>query len=307
MGLGSLLTFVGVIALVAQDMTTLLPKQLGSFIINNAILILVSGLGLHGVKVFSLVQRARQNSDKSQVIDSSPQPELKSRYAPGNDLANDTSGSSVDGDAHKLLNNSFDVSDVDWSPVKKGGTNITSHRLRVINAKRIEVFATWQIKVFSLFFAGFGGSIGTFMSVAAWRESGGLIVLFPAGIGLIFVAVGLALYYSTGQLGVFDKSLGWYWRSRKQQNETSQIIAQMKEKAKLNEVQALQLLTERVTSSKGASYKSYELNLILANNARINVMDHGSKRVINESAQQLSLFLSVPIVGESSWSNLDGG
>lgn len=61
-------------------------------------------------------------------------------------------------------------------------------------------------------------------------------------------------------------------------------------------MRALQVLTEHVSSDKG-SYRSYELNLVLADGSRLNVTDHGKLDRIMNDAKALSEFLEVPLIG----------
>ena len=59
-------------------------------------------------------------------------------------------------------------------------------------------------------------------------------------------------------------------------------------------VRALQLLPELVRGDK-SSYYSYELNLVLSDGTRRNVVDHGSLAKLREDAAQLSARLNLPI------------
>lgn len=64
--------------------------------------------------------------------------------------------------------------------------------------------------------------------------------------------------------------------------------------AKFEEIHAFQLLTERHTGNEGGYY-SFELNLVLINGKRINVIDHGNKESIREDAIVLSAFMDKPV------------
>ncbi|MDP6491172.1 MAG: hypothetical protein QGG69_05335 [Kiritimatiellia bacterium] len=55
-----------------------------------------------------------------------------------------------------------------------------------------------------------------------------------------------------------------------------------------------QLLSEYCRSDK-SSYYSYELNLVLQDGSRINVVDHGNKTKLREDAATLSEFLGRPV------------
>lgn len=67
---------------------------------------------------------------------------------------------------------------------------------------------------------------------------------------------------------------------------------------KLKKVHALQLISEYVRGDK-SSYYSYELNLVLKDGERINVIDHGDRSAIQRDAQALAGFLGKPL-----WSRL---
>jgi hypothetical protein len=53
-------------------------------------------------------------------------------------------------------------------------------------------------------------------------------------------------------------------------------------------------LTEYVSGNK-SSYYSYELNLVLDDGSRINVVDHGNLERLRSDAQTLSQFLGKPV------------
>ncbi len=64
--------------------------------------------------------------------------------------------------------------------------------------------------------------------------------------------------------------------------------------APLSSIHALQLLSEFVSGSKN-SYHSYELNLVLNDGSRINVVDHGNLERLRADASTLSQFLDKPV------------
>jgi len=64
--------------------------------------------------------------------------------------------------------------------------------------------------------------------------------------------------------------------------------------AKLEDIHALQLISEYCGGNDG-SYYSYELNLVLENGKRINVVDHGNKNKLRKEANNLSAFLAKPV------------
>ena len=62
----------------------------------------------------------------------------------------------------------------------------------------------------------------------------------------------------------------------------------------LNDIHALQVLSELCQSNKGP-YNSYELNLVLKTGKRISVIDHSHLHKICEEADRLSTFLGKPV------------
>ena len=63
----------------------------------------------------------------------------------------------------------------------------------------------------------------------------------------------------------------------------------------LAEIYALQILKEYVQSDKGGYY-SYEMNLVLADASRINVVDHGDvKRIRREAAMLAAVLDMIPV------------
>ncbi|WP_299128829.1 hypothetical protein [uncultured Winogradskyella sp.] len=112
-------------------------------------------------------------------------------------------------------------------------------------------------------------------------------------VGLIFMLVASFMFYSFYKPRVFDKQLGLYYStynfklySSNRKNSNDYI--------KLNRIEALQIIGEHVKSDNG-SYKSFELNLVLDDNSRKNVIDHGNLKSIIDDAHTLSEFLNVPI------------
>ena len=62
----------------------------------------------------------------------------------------------------------------------------------------------------------------------------------------------------------------------------------------LSAIHALQLVSEHVRGNK-SSYWSYELNLVLGDGSRINVVDHGNLDQLRADAQTLAGFLNKPV------------
>lgn len=136
----------------------------------------------------------------------------------------------------------------------------------------------------SFFFVGVGAAVGAFLAA----ELSLPLVLF----GLIFLFVGGGLFYFSSVPVVFDKRKGFFWKGRKSPDDVADLN-NCKHCVRLGEIHALQIVAEQIKGK--SSYSSYELNLVLKDASRINVVDHGSKEKIREDAAELAAFLDRPL------------
>jgi len=183
-----------------------------------------------------------------------------------------------------------------WTPAKRGGANFRTHKLVEVNSYRLEFQASLGAKLFYLIFllAGVGVLVGfSFTKLSSGAFSFDMDTIIPFGIGLIFaIAGGCLLYFGTTPI-VFDKTQGAFWKGRKTPGALSDSQA-LKHYAELDKIHALQLISEYVRGDK-SSYYSYELNLVLENGDRINIVDHGNENKLREDAKTLSAFLEKPV------------
>jgi hypothetical protein len=184
----------------------------------------------------------------------------------------------------------------EWTPASGGGTNFRTHKLISSEVGRIEFQASLMSKVFSLIFVIVG--LGVAIPIPMSRFSSGdfaldmeIIIVFLGGA--FFAILGGALFvYGTAPI-VFDKQKDAFWRGRQAPDrvfDTSTI----KHYAKLKDIHALQLISERCRG-KNSIYYSYELNLVLKNGQRTNVVDHGDLNSLRADAASLSDFLKKPV------------
>ena len=182
----------------------------------------------------------------------------------------------------------------DWTPAKGGGASFRTHKLVEVNSFRLEFRAAMGLKVFSLIFL----LVGVGVMVAFWPSnllSGALSVerTIPMLIGLVFAGVGGSLHYFGTAPIVFDKRRGAFWKGRKAPYEVVNKKA-LKHYALLEDIHALQLISEHCRSDD-SSYYSYELNLVLEDGRRINVVDHGKQSDLQGDAGTLAAFLEKPV------------
>ena len=115
----------------------------------------------------------------------------------------------------------------------------------------------------------------------------------PIGIAAITCAVGVGVYYTSNTPIVFDRSHGYFCRSR-EKPELMMDPTKLKRYAPLDRVHALQIISEFCRGDK-KSYYSYELNLVLDDGSRVHVIDHGDQRALRADAETLSKFLDKPL------------
>ena len=186
-----------------------------------------------------------------------------------------------------------------WGPLKKGGASFCTHKMKRVSKTRIEFKPTLGAKLFSgIFgFAGLGIMIGGGFILANGHTKDAL----PGGIfmiifGAIFAAAGYGIYRSMSKPTVLDAKLGLYWKGRKDPTLPSNRHV-MKVCVEFAEIHAIQLLSEYCRSSgkNSSSYYSYELNFVMHNGDRVNVVDHGNLSRIRQEAAQLADLLKLPI------------
>ncbi len=178
----------------------------------------------------------------------------------------------------------------EWTPAKGGGSSFGTHVFRTISSGRAE----FKVKIAALLFpsifmvAGLAAGIG--MTIGGLKKNDMEMLYFGIPFGIIFFLAGFFILRSFITPRVFDLDMGYYWRGRKPPNMNSK----KNEQCPLEDIHAIQILREYCRSDK-QSYYSYELNLVLEDGSRLNVVDHGKLKLIQEDAQKLGQFLNVPV------------
>jgi hypothetical protein len=186
--------------------------------------------------------------------------------------------------------------ETEWTPAVAGGASFGTHKLFKTGPERMEFRATGGLRLFSLAFILIGA--GVMIGVpAAGILSGGpafsMGIILPAVLGLVFLCLGVYLLHQGSTPIVFDRRLGFFWKGREAPNEVANW-RNIKCCAKMDNIHALQLIFEYCRGNKSSHY-SYELNLVLKDARRINVVDHGNRNRLKEDAAALSVFLGKPV------------
>jgi hypothetical protein len=184
----------------------------------------------------------------------------------------------------------------EWIPAKGGGANFCTHKLAQVGMGRVEFHASMGAKLFCLVFLLAGLAIAVGIPALEFSKGAlrlGVELLFPLLFGLVFAAIGGAMFYFWTKPIVFDRKRGFYWKGRKAPSEMYDRAA-LKDCARLEDIHALQLVSEYCHGNK-SSYYSYELNLVLNDGRRLNVVDHGSRDKLRADTTTLARFLDKPV------------
>ena len=191
----------------------------------------------------------------------------------------------------------------EWTPVAAGGSNFGTHKLVVEGPLKLSFRATWGARMFALVFIGIGVLLPLFLGMT-WYTTGEppfLFALFAALVGALFGCLGVYMMRKLNEPIVFDRSRGCFYKGLLDQGlapgqwepggDGNQVA--------FGRIHALQIIAEfiRDTSSDntGGPYYSYELNLVLEDSERVNVVDHGDRKRILKDAATLAEFLGVPL------------
>ena len=205
---------------------------------------------------------------------------------------------------NKLKNNVDNLRiNVDTSPLNSGGASFKTHVLIKQSGSKLSYKPYFGAAIFSFIFFAVGFGV-LFFGIYPLFENGfdiAKVEWFLLIFGLIFTIAGGFMFYTFYKPRVFDKQLGVYYKAynadvHRIKKDTSKTYIP------LTSIVAIQLIGEHVKNDKG-SYKSFELNLVLNDGSRKNVIDHGDLKSIIRDAETLSHFLNIPIWHAGSMDN----
>ncbi|MDM8564507.1 hypothetical protein QUF74_02535 [Candidatus Halobeggiatoa sp. HSG11] len=178
-----------------------------------------------------------------------------------------------------------------WSPLRDN--NFDTHKLVAVNSNRLEFRSSIGAKLFDMIYLLVGGPVIviSFFTLLSGEFGSAIWILF---IGLSFASSGVFLLYQSTTPTVFDKKNGFFWKGRENPSEVFDKST-LKYFTELEEIHALQLIFSPSTSSSCDGDDGYELNLVLKNGKRINVVEHGDLNRLRNDATTLSNFLEKPV------------
>lgn len=192
--------------------------------------------------------------------------------------------------------NTFDPSGLDdpvatrtrWGPANLGGSNFRTRRLVSTGSLRLEYRATPSALAFYSLFIFVAVGVG--LSLLG-RGPSGRPVLVPLGIATALGVLGMAALYVGAAPIVFDKAIGSFsklWVAPFERQVALGVPTDLKD------IHALQLIPEYVTEDE-TSFYSFELNVVLRDGKRLNIVDHSGLETLREEARELAAFLRKPL------------
>jgi len=187
--------------------------------------------------------------------------------------------------------NGFDAScfedpvaeNTEWTLLHEGNL-IGRHRSHRVSPDRIELRVTPAGLVKPAVFT----TIGTGM------------LLSGSPACLLFLVPGLWIAYRRLPPKVFDKTSGWYWKGWEMPQASVTETGRRRTWCRLQEIHAIQLLYKHVReytgyADVGGGYAQYELNLVLHDAKRIEVLAHDDLAQMREDATSIAALLRVPV------------
>ena len=185
---------------------------------------------------------------------------------------------------------------VDWTPMARGGANMRTHQGGLVGGQLYQFSPTLIARIFPMIFVVGGLVCGALIlrsgaeALTEQLHNPGWLAMLP--IPPVFVGVGLFMARSMMRSAHFDRQAGWYWRGGGRPRASDPTGG---ERCRLSEIHALQLVPESVRSNEGGHYTSWELNLVLEDGSRRNVVDHAGYDSLAREAAELAEFLDVPL------------
>ena len=190
--------------------------------------------------------------------------------------------------------------EIDWKPLGAGGASGPTRmhsivadgpdRLLIRGDSRLQ-FAGYPIIAIGLVIVGFG--------VAALSTGFGAF-LVRALVGVVVAVVGYVLVDQATTPIVFDRAHDLYQRGNPRAPKLLRTVTGYAVH-RLSDVRAIQILQKVESSTSSTSrarftyYLLYEVNLVLEDRSRVNVLQHGQKASIRSEAAQLAEFVGVPV------------
>ena len=181
--------------------------------------------------------------------------------------------------------------EIDWTPLPRAGKALRSHRLVQGEGFRVAFRPAAKSVVLYLVIGGFGARV-LWEASQLWTAEAAInmeVVLTAAVgvVGLVFMVVRLIFLLTPMR---FDRRAGRFrvgWKAHNPSGNPSQ--------GPLDSIYALQLMRKVYMGNDQEVRRSAELNLVMRDRSRLNLLDHGDFDALAEDAEALADFLRVPL------------
>ena len=189
-----------------------------------------------------------------------------------------------------------------WVPLSPGGSRHTTNRLREIAPQVLSFQPTayrhYQSFVHLLSLLVFGNAL--IVSLLRdelninrpdewWVISALVQILVGCGVTLVQLDRSIVVDRNAAQVRLGLPRLKWL-------NQFTWLQKLLCRSVSFAEIHSIQLLDEEVRNPREQMFWSYELNLVLCDGKRINLIDHRDQREIRWDAGDLSRMMDVPIL-----------
>jgi hypothetical protein len=185
-----------------------------------------------------------------------------------------------------------------WTSLSTSASNFRTHKLVTVHSDRLEFKSTGGNLAFSLIFLLFGILVPIIVVISSLDDQSQFefdtMMFIPLGIGLVFTILGVVLLRSALKPIVIDRQRGYFWKGRQAPHQVMNPES-IKTAVPISEIGALQLISKRVSGSKGGSYTAYELNIVKKNGDRANIVCHGSGKKLRPESALVAEFLNCPL------------
>jgi len=191
--------------------------------------------------------------------------------------------------AKSMSNDSIVKGSEIWESIASKSSSFYTQRLVKYSNGMIKVRPTLRQILFNLRFI-LSGLFAILMAFILFAIVESYISILPVVVGGTFLWFGLK-NIEQREIVIFDLNKAQFLK--KEDNHDRRLIP-------FTQIHGLQLMQvfnrdSRMNLGDSDMYDSYELNLILKNGDRINIMSHGDKNAIIIDTKKLAAYLSVPI------------
>lgn len=176
------------------------------------------------------------------------------------------------------------------TPLVPGGSSCVTARLKDCHDGTFRFYPSTLMRLIPVFL--FCISCVLF-SVALFAETGSPGIML-AVMGCVPLLIACIMIFVTKRQAVFDFNRKCYWRDRRTLR-MGENPERMKDYVSFKRIASLQIIRELCRGSKGATWYSYELNIVCQDGFRYNVVDHGGLEAIREDGRRIADALQVPL------------